>query len=179
MPSGFTQDNRFLRMTTPLGPNVLLIESFTVSEHVSETFEIEIDALADVGKSIDVEKLLGQSVTVHVRLDPETDKERCFNGIVREVRVGTQSDRFQGYRLSVVPKVWLATLSQNFRLFENMTVPDILKKVLAEYGISPTVRLSGTYTPWDMCTQYRESDFHFISRIMEHEGIFYFFEHDN
>ena len=179
MPSGFTQDNRFLKMTTPLGADVLLIESFTVSEHVSETFEIEIDALVDVGKSIDVEKLLGQSVTVHVRLNPDTAEERYFNGIVREVRVGTQSDRFQGFRLSVVPKVWLATLSQNFRLFENMTVPDILKKVLADYGISPTVRLSGTYTPWDMCTQYRESDFHFISRIMEHEGIFYFFEHDN
>jgi len=164
-------------MTTPLGADVLLIESFTVSEHVSETFEIEIDALTEAGKSIDASKLLGQSVTVHVRLNPDDTTARYFNGIVRELRVGTQSDRFQGFRLSIVPKVWLATLSQNFRLFENKTVPDILKQILSEYGISPTIRLSGTYTPWDMCTQYRESDFHFISRIMEHEGIFYFFEH--
>jgi type VI secretion system secreted protein VgrG len=177
MPSGFTQNNRFLKLTTPLGADVLLIESFTVSEHVSDTFEIEIDCLADVGKVIDSTKLLGQSVTVHVRLNPETEKERYFNGIVREVHVGTQSDRFQGFRLSVVPTFWLTTLSQNFRLFEKLTVPDILKKILQEYSINPTLRLTGTYTQWDMCTQYRESDFNFISRLMEHEGIFYFFEH--
>lgn len=177
MPSAFTQSNRFLKLTTSLGTDVLLVESFTVSEHVSDTFEIEIDALAEVGKTIDPSKLLGQSVTIRVSLDPESDKARFFNGIIREVHLGTESDRFQGFRLSVVPTLWLTTLTQNFRVFEKQAVPDILKKVLSEYGISPSVNLTGTYTKWDLCTQYRETDFHFLSRLMEHEGIFYYFEH--
>ena len=94
-------------------------------------------------------------------------------------KVGTESDRFRGYRLNVVPKFWLLTQSQNFRIFEKLSVPDIINQVLNKYGISPTVRLVKTYTKWDLCTQYRETDFNFLSRLMEHEGIFYFFEYSN
>src|SRR3954454_21246847 len=177
MSNGYTQEKRFLKLTTPLGPNVLLIESFTVSERLSDTFVIEIQALADASKSIDPVKLLGEVVTVSVSLDPLTSKARYFSGIVREFQVGTESDRFRGYRLSVVPKFWLLTQTQNFGITDKITVPDLIKKVLGTYGISPTVRLTKTYTKWDMITQYRETDFEFLSRLMEHEGIFYFFEH--
>lgn len=177
MSNGYTQEKRFLQLTTPLGPNVLLIDSFTVSERLSDNFEIEIRALADTSKTIDPSKLLGEVVTVSVSLDPLSPKARYFSGIVREVQVGTESDRFRGYRLNVVPKFWLLTQAQNFRIFEKVAVPDILKKVLSSYGINPTIRLVKTYTKWDMCTQYRETDFAFLSRLMEHEGIFYFFEH--
>jgi type VI secretion system secreted protein VgrG len=93
--------------------------------------------------------------------------------------VGCESDRFRGYRLEVVPQFWLLTLAQPFRVFEKVNTVDIIKKVLADYGISPTIRLTGTYSLWDLCTQYRETDFNFLSRLMEHEGIFYFFEHSN
>src|SRR3954465_6163815 len=99
MPSGYTQDRRFLKLTTPLGTDVLLIESFTVSERVSDFFVIEIEALAQLDKPVDPAKLLGQAVTITVSLDPATPKARYFNGIVREVHVGSESDRFRGYRL--------------------------------------------------------------------------------
>ena len=105
MPSGFTQERRFLKLTTPLGPDTLLIDSFTISERLSENFEIEIDALAELSKRVDPAKLLGQSVTIAVGLDPDSDKARYFNGIVREVHVGTDSDRFRGYRLHARPHV--------------------------------------------------------------------------
>jgi type VI secretion system secreted protein VgrG len=179
MPSGFTQERRFLKLTTPLGPDTLLIESFTISERLSENFEIEIDALAELSKRVDPAALLGQSVTITVNLDPDTDEARYFNGIVREVNVGSDSDRFRGFRLHVAPSLWLLTLGQNFRVFEKKTVPDILKDVLSQYSISPTIRLTKTYSKWDLCTQYRETDFNFVSRLMEHEGIFYFFEFSN
>jgi type VI secretion system secreted protein VgrG len=179
MPSGFTQERRFLKLTTPLGPDTLLIESFTISERLSESFEIEIDALAELSKRIDPAALLGQSITITVNLDPDTDDARYFNGIVREVNVGSDSDRFRGFRLHVAPSLWLLTLAQNFRVFEKKTVLDILKEVLSKYSISPTIRLTKTYAKWDLCTQYRETDFNFVSRLMEHEGIFYFFEFSN
>ena len=177
--SGFTQERRFLKLTTPLGPDTLLIDSFTISERLSENFEVEIDALAELSKRVDPAKLLGQPVTIAVGLDPDSNKARYFNGIVREVHVGTDSDRFRGYRLHAVPSLWLSTLAQNFRVFEKKTVPDILKQILADYSITPTVRLTKSYTKWDLCTQYKETDFHFLSRMMEHEGIFYFFEHSD
>src|SRR6478672_2484703 len=175
MPSGFTQERRFLKLTTPLGPDTLLIDSFTISERLSENFEIEIDALAELSKRVDPSRLLGQPVTIAVGLDADSEKARYFSGIVREVNVGTDSDRFRGFRLHLVPSLWLSTLSQNFRVFEKKTAPDILKQILSAYGITPTVRLTKTYTKWDLCTQYKETDFHFLSRLMEHEGIFYFF----
>jgi type VI secretion system secreted protein VgrG len=178
MPSsGFTQDNRFLKLTSPLGADVMLIESFTISERVSDTYELEVEALVPVGTAVAVSKLLGETATVSVGLSPESETKRHFSGIIREVHVGPTDERFQRFRLSVVPKMWLLNLSQNFRIFEKQSVPDILTKIFGEYGLQIAPRLSGAYTPWDLCTQYRESDFHFVSRLMEHEGIFYFFEY--
>lgn len=149
MPSGFTQEDRFLKLNSPLG-DAMLIEAFTVSERVSDCFEIEIDTLVELGKAVDPRKLLGQPVTIRVRLNSENQQSRYFNGIVREVHVGTESERFQGFRLSVVPKLWVTNLSQNFRVFEKKKVPDILKEILQSYGITATSRLTRTYTEWDM-----------------------------
>jgi type VI secretion system secreted protein VgrG len=173
--SGYTQENRLLKLTTP--GDKMLIESFTISERVSDTFELEVEALVPVGTTVSVPALLGQTATVAVSLAPDSDKKRYFSGLIREVHVGATDERFQRFRLSVVPKMWLMSLNQSFRTFDKQTVPDILKKLFGEYGIQPTVRLTGTYSKWDLCTQYRESDFHFVSRLMEHEGIFYFFEY--
>ena len=174
-----TQENRHLKLTTPLGQDVLLIESFTMSDRVSDTFELEVTASARTDQTIEPKSIIGEVVTVQVNLSDQASAAdyRYLSGIVRELHIGGTTDRFRSYRLSVVPTLWLLNLSTHFRVFEKMTVVDILKKILAEYGISPTQRLTRTYTKWDMVTQYNETDFHFVSRIMEEEGIFYFFEH--
>jgi type VI secretion system secreted protein VgrG len=178
MASSYTQENRLLKLTASAGGNALLVQSFTVSERVSDIYEIDIEALTEAEAPVlKPAEVLGQPMTVRVSLDSDTNDARYFNGIVREYRVDGETERFRGYRFSVVPNLWLSTLSQNFRVFEKKTVPDILKEVLKSYGINPTDRLNRTYSPWDICTQYRETDFHFLSRVMEHEGIFYFFEH--
>jgi type VI secretion system secreted protein VgrG len=174
-----TQDNRYLKLTTTLGKDLLLIESFTMSDRVSDPFELEVIASASPDKKIDPKAIIGEVITVHVNLGDQADssKYRYLSGIVRELHIGGTTERFRSYRLSVVPTFWLLKLTENFRVFEKQTVVDIVKKILSEYGISPTLRLTRTYTKWDMLTQYRETDFHFVSRLMEHEGIFYFFEH--
>src|ERR1044071_8863507 len=99
MASGFTQNNRFLKLTTPLGADALLIESFTISERISDTFELEIEALAELDQQIEPKQLLGQVATVTVSLDPESDRSRHFSGVVREVHIGSEGSRFRSYRL--------------------------------------------------------------------------------
>jgi len=79
------------------------------------------------------------------------------------------------FRASIVPAVWVLTRSIQSRIFQQLAVPDILKKVLK--GVPVTYKLQGTYQPRDYCVQYRESDFNFASRLMEEEGIYYFFTH--
>ena len=117
MPSGFTQERRFLKLTTPLGPDTLLIESFTISERLSENFEIEIDALAELSKRVDPAALLGQSVTIPSIWILIPQDARYFNGIVREVNVGSDSDRFRGFRLHAVPSLWLVNPGAKFPSF--------------------------------------------------------------
>ena len=179
MPSflSFTQNNRFLKLTTPLGQDVLLPNAFAVSERVSGLYTIELDVLQS--GTADVKTLLGQSVTLGVALDSNGNSYRYFNGIVSEVEIGEEVERFRRYRLVVVPRLWLSTLSAEFSVFEQQTVPDILKRIFDKFGVQHRVSLTGTYTPWAHCVQYRETAFNFVSRLMEHEGIFYHFEHSD
>lgn len=173
----FTQENRFLSLTTPLGKDVLLLNSFTVSERLSAPYRIELDCLHK--GTLDVKRLLGQSVSFSVRYDPVKPEHRTFHGIVSEMAMGGETERFRRFRLVLVPRLWITTLSTNFRSFEQLTTPDIVKQVLSPYGLAMRWETGGSYTKWDFCFQYRETDFNFISRLLEDEGIFYFFEHND
>ena len=103
------------------------------------------------------------------------DKPRYFNGIVsRFTQMGMES-RFEAYRAEIVPQLWLLSRTFQSRIFQNLSVPDILKKVLE--GIEAEWALTGTYQPRDYCVQYRETDLNFAARLMEEEGIHYFFKH--
>src|SRR5262249_55007498 len=122
---------------------------------------------------VSFDKLLGQAVTVTLLL-PQGGK-RYFNGICNRVSQGQRDNTFTHYHMEVVPMLWLLTKNSQSRIFQHVSVPDILKKVLA--GLDVTYELQGTFHPRDYCVQYRESDFAFASRLMEEEGIFYFFKH--
>src|SRR5262245_16307049 len=168
MPT-FSQANRLMALTTPLGADVLLLEHFSGTEALSRLFEYRLEALCLTTASWTFDQLLGQSVTVALKL-PD-DSSRYFNGIVsaiargQRVRGVTGPETFDGYRLTVVPKFWLLDRNQKSCTFQQLSVPDILKKVLT--GLSVTWELQGTYEPRDYCVQYRESDFAFASRLME------------
>lgn len=171
----YTQEGRLFRVDTPLGPDVLLFAGLSGEEGISRLFRFELELLADRMDSSKVvfEELLGQSITIHVVLP--NGLERHLNGICRRFSEGEEDEHFRTYRMEVVPKAWLLTRRRNSRIFQQMTVPEILKEVLK--GIQSRFELLGRFEPRDYCVQYRESDFDFAARLMEDEGIFYFFEH--
>jgi type VI secretion system secreted protein VgrG len=168
-----TQTQRTTRLNSPLGPDVLLLTGFTIREGMSQLFHMQIDCLARSDQAVAFDRLLGQKASIEMQLPAQ--KKRFFHGIVCRVGQGGQSQGFTGYQLEIVPQFWLLTRRWQSRIFQHLSVPDILKKVLA--GLDVAFEIQGTFYPRDFCVQYRESDYNFASRLMEEEGIFYFFKH--
>ena len=173
--STYTQANRPMAIQTPLGPDVLLLTGLKGREGISELFRFELELLAEQATKVAFDQILGQAVTVELELPG--GGTRYLNGIVSRFRQGRRDQVFTHYRAEVVPKLWLLTRTVRSRIFQQLTVPEILAKVFA--GLVVKIEVSAAYEPRDYCTQYRESDFAFTSRLMEEEGIRYYFRHSN
>ncbi|MGA7743683.1 MAG: type VI secretion system tip protein TssI/VgrG [Polyangia bacterium] len=120
--------------------------------------------------------LLGKTLTI--RLPLANDKARYFSGIVTRACRLQSPDGYSHYGVTISPELWLLTLNRDCRIFQDMTVPEVVKQILRQHKISSfRESLFHEYRQWDCVTQYRESDFEFISRILAHEGIYYYFEH--
>src|SRR6266481_3434029 len=171
----YTQDGRRLAIQTPLGKDKLLLVGFNGHEGISQLFSLQVEVLAEIATEVAFDRLLGQKVTIAVEIS--TGKKRYFNGIVTRVTEGEQGSLFREYTLEVVPQFWLLTRTARSRIFQHITVPDILKKVFE--GLDVSYELRGTFYERDYCVQYRETDFNFACRLMEEEGIFYFFKHSD
>jgi type VI secretion system secreted protein VgrG len=171
----YTQANRPLSVTTPLGEDVLLLIGLSGHEAISQLFSFQLDLMAEDPSKVKFDQLLGQPIIVTLRL--ADGKDRYFSGVCRWFSEGARGDTFSYYRMEIVPYFWFLTKRATSRIFQQMTVPDILEKVLD--GLDPTIEIQGDFHPRDFCVQYRESDFNFASRLMEEEGIFYFFKHTN
>jgi type VI secretion system secreted protein VgrG len=177
MPSA-SQAHRQIAVGTPLGEDVLLLRSFTYTEQLARPFEMTLDMVSD-NSNIKFADIVGQNVTVRLQ-KPMDDQPRYFNGIVRQFTQMRGSGRTTQYQAIVVPWLWLLTRTADCRIFQDMTVPDILKKIFGDHGMSDFEdRHHATYRKWEYCVQYRETDFDFVSRLMEQEGLYYFFTHEN
>jgi len=172
MPT-FKEADRPITVTTPLGDDVLLLRGFSGLEGISRVFAFDLDVMAKKNTKVAFEQLLGKPVTVNLKL-PEGGT-RFFNGICYRVSEGGQDTTFTFYTLNIVPQFWLLAHRAQSRIFQRQSVPDILKKVLA--GLDVSFQIQGTFEQRDFCVQYRETDFNFASRLMEEEGIYYFFKH--
>ncbi len=173
-----TQRYRAIAVGTPLGDDVLLLRSFTFTERMGRPFEMVLDLLS-TQSDVDFSSIVGQNVTVRLQ-KPEDDEPRYFNGIVRQFAQIGASGRLTQYKATVVPWLWLLTRTSDCRMFQEMTVPDIIKKVFRDHGFTDfDDRLTGSHRSWEYCVQYRETDFNFVSRLMEQEGIYYYFTHEN
>lgn len=170
----YTQDTRRLSLQPPLGENVLLIRSIDGSEVISQLYNYRIEAMAELSADVDFSKLLGQTVVVAVTLSHGAD--RYIHGMVHRVARGESSTSATAYGLEIGPPIWPLTKRVQSRIFQQLSVPDILKKVLA--GIDCQYQIVGTFGPREYCEQYHESDFQFFSRFWEDEGIYYFFLHE-
>jgi len=171
----YVQMDRPLSVDTPLGKDVLLLTDFRGHEGISQLFSFQLELLAERGTDIRFDKILGESVTVELRM--ANGSTRYFNGLVKRFSQGVRDETFVKFRAEVVPKPWLLTKKVRSRVFQHLSVPDILRQVFA--GLNVKYQISGTYQPRDYCVQYRESDFAFASRLMEEEGIYYFFQHSS
>ncbi len=160
-------------VTTPLGPDVLLLAGFSGHEGISQLFSFELDLAAEDQSKVVFEKLLGQKVTVS--LSVPGGQKRYFSGICTSIAKGMRGTEHTSFQMEVSPHLWLLTRRSRSRIFQNLSVPEILKKVLDIPDV--TYELEGTFHPRAYCVQYRETDFHFASRLMEDEGIYYYFNH--
>jgi type VI secretion system secreted protein VgrG len=158
----------------------LVVYSMTGMEELAHLFEFNLELLS-FKADIDFKKIVGQRVTVTLDLDKG---ERHFNGYVTQFRYTGNTARYSTYEATVRPWLWFLTRTADCRVFQKgidgiKTVPDIIKAVFRDNGMSDfDDRLSGTYRDWIYCVQYRETDFNFVSRLMEQEGIYYYFEHE-
>lgn len=168
----FTQKNRHLRVTTTAGEDALLITGLSGQEGISQLFHFQLDLIAPVDKPVDFSDVLSGPAVVELE---QAEGTRHFNGFINRFSQGKRDDDFIYYHASMVPHFWFWAKNQQSRIFQHKTVPEILKTVLT--GLKVDFQLQGKYEPRDYCVQYRESDFAFASRLMEEEGIFYFFRH--
>ncbi len=175
MRSGFTQGHVYLSVDTPLGKDVLLLQGFQGEEALSRPFQFTLEMNSD-RLDLDFSQVVSQGAAVTLVLT--TGEKRYLHGIVtRFVQAGTFGD-FTRYIAELRPWLWLLTLTRDSRIFQNKAVPQILEQLFTEHGFTDfRLELQRSYTPREYCVQHQESTFDFVSRLLEDEGIFYFFEH--
>jgi type VI secretion system secreted protein VgrG len=168
---------RYLSLETPLSEDDLLLTGFTGYEGISQLFHFQLDLKATNQTNIPFDKLLGQKISFGVAGQDDDGTPRYFQGIAVHVEQLGRDQEFTKYSMTVVPSVWLLTQTVRSRIFQHKTVPDILKEVLAGQNVVCEIRddPDAKFEPREFCVQYQESDFDFVSRLMEEEGIYYFF----
>jgi type VI secretion system secreted protein VgrG len=165
-----------LQVHTPLGDGAFRLYAFNYQERLGRLFELEVQLLSH-DHDIAFNKLIGQPLSVS--LQTGSGKPRHFHGVVCRLSQTAPIGRLASYRAIVVPLTWYLGRTTDCRIFQEETIPSILKKILKQHGISDVEdRLSGSYKPWTYCVQYRESDLNFIHRLMEQEGIYYYWKHE-
>ncbi|MEM1046329.1 MAG: type VI secretion system tip protein TssI/VgrG [Pseudomonadota bacterium] len=170
------QDTRIAVLTTPLGKDKLAITRFDGTEGLSELFECRIEAVSD-DENINFDKALGRNASVSFKT--HDGSERHFDGILTEAQwLGVRNTEYV-YRIVLRPWFWLLGHQSDSRIFANMTAPDIIAEVFGEHGFAKfRNNLSKSYRTLEYCVQFRESDLAFVCRLMEREGISYYFEHE-
>ncbi len=171
------QANRPMAVSSPLGEDTLLLRAMTLREPLGGLFEYDLELLSP-DASIPFEQVIGENMTV--RLRTRHAEPRYFNGYVARFRQTGTTGKLARYQAVLVPWLWLLTRTSDCRIYLDRSAVDIIRDVLGRRQFTHfDVRLTATPPVREQCVQYRETDFQFIHRLMEQEGIYYFFEHDN
>ncbi|UQO33014.1 type VI secretion system Vgr family protein [Burkholderia cepacia] len=175
------QTNRLFTIQTPMkGRSDLVLVDFQCAEGLSQNFEIHA-SLASQDPNIELKKLIGQPVTITLQLTDAlaSSEERYFHGYVASFTHLDNDGGFTVYSAVIVPWLWMLSRRRDIRVFQEENTEDILSKVFQEYGkiASFEFRLSKGTKNRSYCTQYRETDLEFVERLMQEDGLFFFFEH--
>ncbi|VAW66591.1 VgrG protein [hydrothermal vent metagenome] len=171
--SNLTQDQRLISIATPLDKDELLLTSFEGTDYVSDLFEFQIEVLSS-NHSIKPEQLIGKTVTVTI----QNDQKRTFNGYISNFTYGEiKADNLRVYRMTMVPWLWFLSKNNHHRIFQEMNTKDIVSSVFKDLGFNDfDYKATGNPTVREYCVQHNESDLNFISRLLEEDGIAYYFE---
>lgn len=173
-----SQENRQARIDTPLGDDVLLLQHFSGTETISRDFSYSASVLSK-DSAVDGNKIVGKRISV--TYFDEDGRQRYFNGFVSRFEYSEQVEEpaeLTAYNLTMVPWLWFLKHNRDCKIFQELSAPDIIKQVFQDMGYTDfRLELTGNYPIREYCVQYRETNFNFVSRLMEEEGIFYFFEH--
>lgn len=183
MATELKQDGRRGILTTPLpkdgNSDPLALVRFDGSEGLSELFNFTVEAVS-LNPNINFDQALGKACTVKIKT---VGPDRVFNGIlVAAQSLGPSQNEFFGYRLTLRPWLWLLTRTTDYRIFQDKKVPAIIKEVFKDRGFTDfesKIENEDSFPTLEYCVQYRETDFNFVSRLMEKEGIYYFFKHED
>jgi len=182
---------RLLKGETPLkdaqGHQVLMLAKMSGHEELGRQSEFHLEFRSKRG-DVKPKEILGKNVSWAIEL--AGGEVRYFNGFVtRFAEAGEAATsafeegskgRSYAYRATVGPWLWFLTRAANCRMFQNMTVPDIVKQVFGEYSFANfDLKLTGNYSKKEFCVQYRETDFNFVYRLLEQEGIHTVWDYDN
>jgi type VI secretion system secreted protein VgrG len=163
-------------MSTPLGQDVLLLNRFTFRERLGTLFEIQAE-LSSVDANVDYRKVVGHPAAIRLEMKP--NGTRFFHGHVSRFVQTANQGHFARYRATIVPWLWFLTRTSDCRVFQRKSVVDIAEEVFNGHRFGSEfydLRLRNHYPKRRYCVQYRETDFNFISRLLESEGIYYWFD---
>jgi type VI secretion system secreted protein VgrG len=173
-----SQENRQARIDTPLGEDVLLLQRFSGSEALSSDYAYSATVLSE-DMAIDGNAIVGKRISI--TYFDEDGRTRDFNGFVSRFEYSQQVEepaKLTAYNLTMVPWMWFLKHNVDCQIFQNMNAPEIIRQIFSELGFNDfRLELNETYPEREYCVQYRETDFDFVSRLMEEEGIYYYFEH--
>jgi type VI secretion system secreted protein VgrG len=169
-----TQSRRELGITCVLGADVLLLRRMRGSEALSQLSEYHLDLYSERA-DLPLDELLGTPVTI--RVHRPRGGMRHFSGFITRFASTGRQGRYATYQATIRPWLWFLTRSSDCRIFQDKSVTEIAKAVFAPYAIADvdTSGLSSGYPSYPYCVQYRETDFAFVSRLFEQEGIYYYF----
>ncbi len=171
--SDLTQDSRLISISSPLAKDELLLTSFEGTEYISDLFEFQIEVLSSNHK-IKPEQLIGKTVDIKIH----NKINRTFNGYISRFTYGEgKADNLRTYYLTMVPWLWFLSKTNEHRIFQEMTTKDIVTNIFKDLGFNDfDFKATGNPTPRKYCVQHNESDLNFISRLLEEDGISYYFE---
>ena len=172
---------RFLKLKAPSAKATIALTGFEGEEAMSQPFRFVLDMVAD-DPSLDMLKMVGQPVTFSAKIT--ADESRHFHGKILRISAGAVETSEEGelrrFRADVVPSLWFLKFNQNCRIFQEKTTPQIIEQVYKDIGWTTkdySLSLGAKYPKLEYCVQYNESDYQFVTRLMEEAGIFYYFHH--
>ncbi|CDH02128.1 type VI secretion system Vgr family protein, partial [Xenorhabdus bovienii] len=170
---------RIIIAHSSLGDESLLFKSLKGKEKLSTIYSIEVELFSEK-KDLDIKELRNKPLSIEIKNSTNiSEKSRFLSGIIREATICDYYDHYYYlYKVIIQPELFILTLNKDFRIWQKKTVPEIISDVLNKYKIKFKNELNAKYQPLEYCTQYKETDFDFLSRLMEREGIYYYFQHD-